>query len=359
MPPEISSRNILWALQEQTALLRNTSQSPLVRALALRFIIHLFGDLHEPMHCVTRVTEDHLKGDYGGNLYYIEDGRNWHVRNLHSLWDSGAGLYDSISRTDLNMLSDLAVELTGEFPPAALPEFVPGDSNFTGWAIESHSIAVSQAYTGIGYDGPVDPQYRAAAQATVRRRIALGGLRLSNFLMHTDLSLPSAPSSGSGCPSGPSAPVREAGVGWIWATGVLSVTCALLLITAISIVWKVRGKAPCRSCFHRSAGSSEQLVGSSSAGVDRWGAAEPNDIRHQDGSVELASVRVHDVAEVSAGAIHAAASHSVMATRGFHGRSDDHALDLARHHHGGSRNPGRHQSSSDLETSLSPEIHAQ
>ncbi|PWW78499.1 hypothetical protein C7212DRAFT_362955 [Tuber magnatum] len=48
------------------------------RAMALKFVIHFIGDIHQPLH-----TEDLLRGGNGIDVTF--DGRE---RNLHSVWDS-------------------------------------------------------------------------------------------------------------------------------------------------------------------------------------------------------------------------------------------------------------------------------
>jgi hypothetical protein len=76
-PPEGDAASALAAF---TATLRNPAASAEDRAVALRFIVHIVGDLHMPLH-VGR------PGDRGGNdvrVLWFGD-----AQNLHSVWDSG------------------------------------------------------------------------------------------------------------------------------------------------------------------------------------------------------------------------------------------------------------------------------
>lgn len=65
-----------------------TSSDPVRRADALRYIIHIVGDLHQPLHAITN-------GDRGGNcvpVWYagavpLEDERGNFSPNLHGVWD--------------------------------------------------------------------------------------------------------------------------------------------------------------------------------------------------------------------------------------------------------------------------------
>src|SRR5439155_20249015 len=87
-PPE--STNI----QERLAALRTEPLS----AYNLAWLIHLVGDVHQPLHCVSRFTGSHLdetthadRGDLGGNLFKLDDP----AKNLHSLWDDALGSTNS------------------------------------------------------------------------------------------------------------------------------------------------------------------------------------------------------------------------------------------------------------------------
>jgi hypothetical protein len=71
---------VLSAIQDQLGVLKNGS--PVDRVRALRYIIHLVGDLHQPLH----VTDNK---DRGGNCVPLHFGTDSQTTNLHALWDSG------------------------------------------------------------------------------------------------------------------------------------------------------------------------------------------------------------------------------------------------------------------------------
>jgi hypothetical protein len=55
-----------------------------LRSAALRLIIHLVGDIHQPLHTSTLINSaSFVNGDLGGNKFKIVE--NW---NLHELWDA-------------------------------------------------------------------------------------------------------------------------------------------------------------------------------------------------------------------------------------------------------------------------------
>ncbi|CUS09343.1 unnamed protein product [Tuber aestivum] len=69
---------IVSALVNMTGRVTNEGLSRYERTMALKFIIHFIGDIHQPLH-----TEDLLRGGNGINVTF--DGRD---KNLHSVWDS-------------------------------------------------------------------------------------------------------------------------------------------------------------------------------------------------------------------------------------------------------------------------------
>jgi hypothetical protein len=55
------------------------------RALELAWVLHLVGDVHQPLHTSARVTPSEPRGDQGGNLFKLGTGRN--PQSLHGYWD--------------------------------------------------------------------------------------------------------------------------------------------------------------------------------------------------------------------------------------------------------------------------------
>jgi len=68
-----------------------TTKSNWAANLMLRTFIHIFGDLHQPLHAVAGVSEDFPEGDGGGNSYVFEQPCGF--TNLHALWDAAGGEY--------------------------------------------------------------------------------------------------------------------------------------------------------------------------------------------------------------------------------------------------------------------------
>jgi len=47
------------------------SNNPLEAGMAIRFLVHFVGDLHQPLHATSRFTVNMPEGDAGGNDFKI------------------------------------------------------------------------------------------------------------------------------------------------------------------------------------------------------------------------------------------------------------------------------------------------
>ncbi|RDV25680.1 S1/P1 Nuclease [Alteromonas aestuariivivens] len=69
----------VFALNQFTAIVKDPSASREQKQLALRFIVHIIGDLHQPLHAGNG-------SDRGGNDVKVRF--FWQDSNLHRVWDS-------------------------------------------------------------------------------------------------------------------------------------------------------------------------------------------------------------------------------------------------------------------------------
>lgn len=99
------------------------------RREALKWVVHLAGDLHQPLHCA-------LAADRGGNEIKVKFfGQE---TNLHKVWDS-----EVIERFDLDSTA-YARELSHELTPERIAGWKKG--TIAEWADESWRLANSCAY---------------------------------------------------------------------------------------------------------------------------------------------------------------------------------------------------------------------
>lgn len=88
-------------------------------AFNLRLLIHYIGDIHQPLHDVSRYSEDFKDGDMGGNLYMLEEKDG--INELHALWDSTIYEWDQdvplpLSQSGWDFLGDISKTLREEHP---------------------------------------------------------------------------------------------------------------------------------------------------------------------------------------------------------------------------------------------------
>jgi hypothetical protein len=154
------------------------------RAIALAWILHLVGDIHQPLHTSARVTAqpDERQGDQGGNLFILDSGPP--VLRLHGYWD---GIVDrSVPRhpneANAAYIGRLAAAIMQKHPRSAmLAALAPG--NYEGWAREGFETTKATVYPAALKRGEVPgDEYRIRAFTIAERAIALAGYRLGDLL---------------------------------------------------------------------------------------------------------------------------------------------------------------------------------
>jgi hypothetical protein len=85
--------NVTWSIDYMTKTLKANKTDPdtgvswdLGDSFNLRLLIHYVGDIHQPLHTVSRYTNEHPNGDQGGNLFMLAEKEG--INELHALWDS-------------------------------------------------------------------------------------------------------------------------------------------------------------------------------------------------------------------------------------------------------------------------------
>lgn len=164
--------------------------------IRIRALIHILGDLHQPLHAAEMFTTRFPHGDAGGTHVRVVVPGVPQVRDLHQVWDTCGGLLNA-SWPDVSESDALstAQQLTHKFPPDSVP--VTSATTFAAVANESYELVQSVVYreflesrgTGTIRQGPYrpSPQYMREVQHVCRLQIALAGYRLARVL--EDLSI--------------------------------------------------------------------------------------------------------------------------------------------------------------------------
>lgn len=182
--PKPKSMNGLVAFNQSRALLLENRASNLEKVFALRVLIHVVGDLHQPLHAATRISRASPYGDAGGNGVNLP--RNKIAKNLHAYWDKGGGalLYASDVHNPEIRVRRRALELEEAWP--CKPEFA--DKDPVHWLGESHALAISEAYA-ITPKNFSTGEYQRVVSRTSEKRLALAGCRLASVLNELDAHL--------------------------------------------------------------------------------------------------------------------------------------------------------------------------
>ncbi len=205
-------------------VLSNIAATPAARVQALRFLVHMVGDIHQPLHAA---DDD----DLGGNLKFVLVPGNDMQRRLHSVWDSDLVKLALRGQSE----ADYAKLLLTRYREKEIPQWQSGyggDGNGNGggdvsaWMNESYLLSKNITYAKLpnfvcGKDWPSSltapvalPQtYMDAAGEVVAPQLAKAGARIA-WLINQALDTPWVPTAtASTVPNPVSIPVPIPDVG--------------------------------------------------------------------------------------------------------------------------------------------------
>jgi len=159
--PKNPGGDVVEALQRFTTVLRDPQASQQDKVVALKFLVHFVGDIHQPLHVGRR-------DDQGGNLIQVR----WfgEPSNLHKVWD------EQLIEAEKLSFSEFAAFLA---PPTAAEVVTWQQSTVLAWVREAMHLR-PQVYD-IG-DGQLGYPYRFKQMPTVKERLLRAGVRLAGLL---------------------------------------------------------------------------------------------------------------------------------------------------------------------------------
>ena len=201
-----SKPDLIWALARCEKIVKGSAEEDGVdRDKALVMLLHLGGDIHQPLHATQR-------NDQGGNRTRIANMRDEQADlmfskggNLHFFWDSAyrrrfldgeAGVayaaplfppQTPVAGHNLarEIVDRVAAELQQKHPPESLG--YPTTGSARDWALESHRLGYDLGYEKLPAFSPGEPvkldqDYVDSARDCAEKRIALAGYRLGALL---------------------------------------------------------------------------------------------------------------------------------------------------------------------------------
>jgi hypothetical protein len=195
---------VVEAIGKQLAILRDENATAADQSMALLFVIHFVGDLHQPLH-------DTSNNDRGGNCvpvtFYgtepVESENESFRPNLHSVWD-----VELVTKAmNGKSVSDFAAFLEGEFGHET-ETWAKQQVDVAGWAVNGEKLAEKDVYGklqrkisiaapvelkvcsddhGVGermekLHEVVDEGYERETRETLERQLAAAGVRLAALL---------------------------------------------------------------------------------------------------------------------------------------------------------------------------------
>lgn len=154
------------------------------RAMALRLVIHMIGDIHQPLH----MADNH---DRGGNDVWVRAYSGAERRSLHQLYDTGFVLDVVNHRRDLNFAHQLVSSYR-----SLIPQWQRGDVQ--SWSEESYQLGVHDVYAKLpGFSCSnantefrtltLPPEYISKAHEDIELQLVKAGARIAatlNAILH-------------------------------------------------------------------------------------------------------------------------------------------------------------------------------
>jgi hypothetical protein len=169
-------------LARQIEVLGDPRAKPRARNEALKWVVHLIGDIHQPLHAADR-------GDRGGNKVQVSffgqrDNPPYGSLNLHAIWD-------------VQMVSRLIADRGGERAFVSAPITEAGrraweQGSISDWVAESHALVLDRVYAPLPVAAScgdriagvvaIDQSYYVNVAPVIDIQIRKAGVRLARVL---------------------------------------------------------------------------------------------------------------------------------------------------------------------------------
>lgn len=173
-PPEPNAETQIEAFR---ATIADPAAADQLKSYDLAWLLHLVGDIHQPLHATQRFVASDADGDGGGNdVKYCLTSNCRTGSSLHSFWDGALG-----NGEDLAEIVGYAAQLD------APPEAEADERDVAAWFAGSFELAKAKVYqppigTDLARPFLLTNAYRNGAAATAIRQVSLGGVRLAKML---------------------------------------------------------------------------------------------------------------------------------------------------------------------------------
>lgn len=179
-PPFRQNLNIIQALRGNLQVWHDETSSDSDKAVALCWILHLTGDLHQPLHNVALFSKAYFpEGDRGGNS--IEVLRGDETIDLHAYWDS---LPTNMASLEPSQRTLLTIE-SETVDDAAIDEWLSHHVNLAKMFVYTPEVKEQLLARLTRRQSPkftASHEYLVRAQSIARRQVNLAGHRIAKLL---------------------------------------------------------------------------------------------------------------------------------------------------------------------------------
>lgn len=158
-----TAANVYNKVPQMVSVLKDKQSTPDQKRLAMRLLIHLVGDLNQPMHTAR-------KEDLGGNRVFV----TWfgEKSNLHRVWDESLIEYQQLSYTEYaNAINYPSNEQLNLWKESSLKDFV----------YESY-LACNRIYENTKPEDKLSYKYNFDFVNLLNEQLLKGGVCLANIL---------------------------------------------------------------------------------------------------------------------------------------------------------------------------------
>ena len=179
-PPLRQNLNMIQALRGNLVVWRSDSATDAEKAVALCWILHLTGDLHQPLHNVALFSKPYFPtGDRGGNNIEVVWGDG--TRNLHAVWD---GLPTDMETLEPSARTLLTIQ-TDTIDDAAIDEWLSHHAGLARLFVYPADVKEALLARLTNNESPqieVSREYLIRARSIARRQVNLAGHRIAALL---------------------------------------------------------------------------------------------------------------------------------------------------------------------------------
>lgn len=155
------------------------------------FLLHIIGDIHQPLHNINMYNENYTRGDSAGNAVDVQ--YNDDTGNLHQFWDNLCTLNPQnpsrskkLKEKSRLAMDQLALEYIANYTfPKEEIDFSGDLSTVENWINQGVKIAIEHAYTpSVVQEGKISDDYAKNCKNIIDVQLAKGGRRIASVLKY-------------------------------------------------------------------------------------------------------------------------------------------------------------------------------